>query len=116
MTATLTLIVCGGRNYADRSRLFRVLDRVHHERGISRIVNGGASGADALARQWAKSRGVECVTFPADWSLGRRAGPERNQRMLDAGADGVVAFPGGRGTADMVRRAIAAGVPAWEPC
>lgn len=42
---------------------------------------------------------------------GRAAGPIRNQQMLDEGKPHlVVAFPGGTGTADMVRRAQAAGV------
>ena len=43
--------------------------------------------------------------------LGKKAGPLRNQRMLDDGKpDMVVAFPGGGGTKDMVRRAAKAGV------
>jgi hypothetical protein len=48
----------------------------------------------------------------ADWNThGRAAGPIRNQRMLDeVKPELVVAFPGGRGTADMVRRAREAGV------
>jgi len=51
------------------------------------------------------------TTFDADWKLGKKAGPLRNQRMIDEGRpDLVVAFPGGKGTADMVRRAEAAGV------
>jgi len=29
-------------------------------------------------------------------------------------SDAVLAFPGGRGTADMVRQAQRAGVPVWE--
>jgi len=37
--------------------------------------------------------------------------------MIDEGKpDGVVAFPGGRGTEDMVRRAAAAGLKVWFPC
>ena len=45
----------------------------------------------------------------------RGAGPERNARMLAEGRpDLVVAFPGGTGTADMVRRAKAAGVRVVE--
>jgi hypothetical protein len=40
-----------------------------------------------------------------------KSGPLRNQRMLDEGKpDLVVAFPGGGGTKDMVRRAVQAGV------
>lgn len=47
--------------------------------------------------------------------LDRSAGPKRNQRMLDKGKpDLVLAFPGGDGTADMVRKAKSAGVPIIE--
>lgn len=55
---------------------------------------------------------IEERRYPAQWSLhGRSAGPRRNQRMLDEGRpDLVLAFPGARGTADLVRRAQAAGV------
>lgn len=46
---------------------------------------------------------------------GKAAGPIRNQRMLDDGKpDRVLAFPGGRGTANMVKLAKAAGVPVHE--
>jgi hypothetical protein len=52
----------------------------------------------------------------AEWKkYGPAAGPIRNQRMLDWGPDLVVAFSGGKGTADMVRRARAAGVEVIEP-
>ena len=53
-----------------------------------------------------------CDVYMADWDgLGRKAGPIRNQRMLDDGKPDLgIAFPGGRGTADMVRRAREAGV------
>ena len=62
------------------------------------------------------SRAVWCETYPAAWDRGRRAGPERNQRMIEIGEpDGGVAFPGGCGTADMVRKARAAGLVVWRP-
>ena len=52
---------------------------------------------------------VECHT--AQWAkYGKAAGPMRNQEMLDSGIDLVVAFPGGRGTADMLDKARLAGV------
>ena len=52
----------------------------------------------------------------ADWAKhGRKAGPIRNQRMIDEGRpDLVVAFPGGTGTADMVERARVAGIRVIE--
>ena|SRR5688572_5874152 len=106
MTRNLRLIVCGGRDYADRAHVFAVLDDIHAKRTIALIIEGNATGADRLAREWAESRGVPCRTEKTNWiQLGRRAGPDRNAMMLSLDPDGVVAFPGGRGTADMVRQA-----------
>jgi hypothetical protein len=58
-------------------------------------------------------RGVWCEVYRAEWSThGRSAGPRRNALMLDRERPVlVVAFPGGTGTRDMVRRARAAQVP-----
>ena len=113
----LRLLICGGRDYADRAHLFATLDRVHAKYfGLAGIIAGAARGADNLAAEWAKDRGVPLTEFPADWTKhGKRAGPIRNQQMLDEGRpDAVVAFPGGRGTADMVRRGRKAGLVVWE--
>lgn len=111
----MRVLVCGGRDYADRERVFATLDELHARTPISAIMHGNAKGADSLADDWAKGR---CWTYyyPADWRThGKAAGPIRNQEMLDDGEPGlVVAFPGGPGTADMVRRAKAAGVKVVE--
>lgn len=110
-------IVCGGREYDDWIAVYAALDRLRAKTGVAAIIHGDAPGADTLAGEWARDRGVEEVRYPADWErLGNRAGPIRNQRMLnEARPDGVVALPGGTGTADMVRRARAAGLKVWEP-
>ena len=108
------IIVCGGRDYADAKRLAEVLNEVADAHPDFTLVHGGAKGADALAHEWALGWGIIEV-FRADWAKhGRAAGPIRNRQMLDAGADLVVAFPGGSGTADMVRQARARGVPVRE--
>lgn len=113
----LRVIVCGGRDYSDRERLFEVLDQVHDATPIAAIIHGNARGADTLAGEFAKScgHGVQCWPRPADWKKhGRAAGPMRNKAMLGMGAGLVIAFPGGRGTADMVRQARRAGVRVME--
>lgn len=112
----MRVLVCGGRAYEEREHLFVTLDRLHRARGITLVIAGGARGADTLAEEWAKDRSVPHQIFHAEWdTLGRPAGPIRNQRMLDEGKpDLVVAFPGGKGTADMVRRAYEAGVRVME--
>jgi len=106
------LLVCGGRDYADRERVFSVLDRVNAKRPVGLVIHGAARGADTLAGEWAEEREVEVWRFVASWQKhGKAAGAIRNQAMLDAGKpQGVVAFPGGNGTEDMVARAEAAGV------
>jgi len=108
----MRVLVCGGRDFSDCSAVFVRLDAVHAKFGVSKVISGCARGADTLGIEWANARGVSCERYPADWEAhGRAAGPIRNQQMLDEGRpDLVVAFPGGRGTADMIRRATQAGV------
>lgn len=113
----MRVLVCGGRDYADRARVFVVLDKLHAEAGVDLIIEGGARGADSLAREWAMAHhDVASETYPADWeNQGSFAGPARNQRMLDEGRpDLVIAFPGGKGTEDMKRKARRAGVEVVE--
>ena len=112
----IRVLVCGGRNYngdAEWNHVMGVLSEIHRATPISAVIQGDASGADLLGRCWAEMYGVKCISVPADWNAhGRAAGPIRNKRMLtDFKPDLVVAFPGGRGTADMIRQAEAANVP-----
>jgi hypothetical protein len=105
------LLVCGGRAYSNLTHMTKVLDSFHEQSPIGLLVQGGAQGADFYAASWARRRLVNCLTIPAQWNkLGRAAGPRRNLDMLDWKPDYVIAFPGGIGTADMVRKALAAGI------
>lgn len=110
------VLVCGGRNYTDAPKVRAVLDKLHAEAGIDLIIQGGAKGADDLAFDCARVNYVDQVQFDADWeNQGSFAGPMRNTRMLNEGKpDLVIAFPGGRGTADMVKKARRAGVQVVE--
>src|SRR5688572_27506060 len=100
----MRVLVCGGRDYADYERVAQALDAIHQRDGIARLIHGACRGADLLGEQWAKTRGVPYVGVPYKKGLGARGGPIRNQQMIDEEKpDLVVAFPGGTGTADMVR-------------
>lgn len=112
----MRVLVCGGRNYNDRDRLWAVLDKLADEAGIECIIQGGARGADSLASDYADHNGFYQEQYDADWDAhGTFAGPMRNKRMLEEGRpDLVIAFPGGRGTADMVKKARKAGVEVIE--
>lgn len=110
------VLVCGGRSYADRRSVYVCLDGLIPQ--PTTIIHGGAHGADMIAHDWAVWRQIPRRVFMADWeNQGRSAGPLRNARMLAEGKPHLVlAFPGGRGTADMVRKAKAVGVPVIEVC
>lgn len=113
----LRVIVCGGRNYDDYAKVREALGFLHAFRPIRHVYHGGASGADQFAGWWARENGVHVTAIPAEWDKhGRAAGPRRNAEILMiANPDVVVAFPGGRGTADMVTRAIEHGADVWRP-
>lgn len=111
----MRVLVCGGRSYMDTETCFAVLDGLHMHSPITCVVHGAASGADMMGERWAYQRRIPSEAHIAKWKEhGRKAGPLRNAEMLRSGVDMVVAFPGGRGTADMIRRAKTAGVPVVE--
>jgi len=105
------ILVCGGRDYADAEKVRGVLGLYKHRQPT--LVHGDCAGADRLADWTARVvYGWQTERHPANWRKhGRGAGPARNERMARLGADVLLAFPGGRGTEDMVRRAEAHGIP-----
>ncbi|SRR6266550_679907 len=121
----VTVLVCGGRNYNDKQKLYSVLDQMHDVGGepyhmeITEIVNGAATGADKLASDWARDRkkhngtSIRISEFPADWdTYGKAAGHIRNGQMLKVkNPEVVVAFPGGVGTHNMCVKAQQANIP-----
>jgi hypothetical protein len=104
------VLVCGSRHFTDR----KLLEATLQQFAIEEIIEGGAFGADTLAREWAFAHKIPVMEFMADWGkYGRAAGPLRNKRMLDeAKPDLVIAFmaKGSKGTKNMVQQAAKAGV------
>lgn len=102
------------------------------------VITGGATGADYIGWIFGEQYADENLQFPADWDdfsppcktkytktgkpYNALAGFKRNQRMIDEGKpDLVIAFPGDKGTADMVDRAYKSGIeviqvkyPNWD--
>lgn len=108
------VVVTGGRDFADAAAVQLAL--LAALRPGDTLVHGGAAGADALCARWARTHGYAVEAWPAKWAEhGRAAGPRRNAAMLDAGARVLVAFPGGRGTADCVRQARRRNIPVLGP-
>jgi hypothetical protein len=142
-TQPVRILVTGSRKWDDADLLVKALEDAWHDvtqlHGPDRplvIVHGGASGADYWAKAWAMGNGLAYEEHPADWEncaqdcpredpehrrqrgidqteYCPKAGPRRNQLMVDLGADLVLAFhrANSYGTADCIRRASKAGIP-----
>lgn len=109
----MRLLVCGGRDFSNTEWAYSILDELHRKNNIDVIIEGDARGADRIAGYWAQRNRIDNLKFPADWNkYGKSAGSIRNTKMLKEGKpDLVLAFPGGRGTANMIGQAQRAGVP-----
>lgn len=121
----MKVLVFGGRDYGvmtihdkvipnelEVGYLFGALSALHSISPITTLVHGAAKGADLLADEWGYHHHISVRSYPANWGqYGRAAGPIRNQEMLDKeNPDYVMAFRGGKGTEDMVTRALKKGI------
>lgn len=109
------ILVCGGRDYANRARVYEVLDAELAAIGRDDllVMHGRCrTGADKFADDWCVDREVDCLSVPARWRIhGKPAGMIRNRRMSDVySPDRVIAFPGGPGTRGMIVVAKASGI------
>lgn len=94
-------IICGGRDYFLTQEDFDFLDSISDQ--ITEVISGGARGADRGGEIWATKRNKPLRVIHAEWGrLGKSAGYMRNIEMARV-ADAVIAFPGGRGTQNMLK-------------
>lgn len=111
------IVVAGGRDFTDRLLMMLALERLTAVG--DEIVQGGCkTGADLLARRYAKTYGYKLNTsFDANWypegpdgPLDKSAGPIRNGEMAKYG-DVLIAFWDGksRGTKSMIDCALREG-------
>lgn len=104
------IIVCGSRHYGDRARIHAALLGLAMTPRPTIVHGNCPTGADAIASVEAQKMGFTVEAHPAIWSRGRRAGPERNERMAALGADLCLAFGDGRGTRSMIAAAERHGI------
>lgn len=115
----MRVLICGSRDYDDRKTMLWFAGLFKNG---DVLIEGGAKGADTLARLTVEALGywVPVEEYPANWEkYGRAAGPIRNKQMLEEGKpDVVLAFPSksleeSKGTRNMVEQAVKAGVPTY---
>lgn len=114
-------IVCGSREWTDKEAVRSVLTRFKgapHDLDI--VIHGAQRGADTLAGEVATELGLSVIPVEAEWqAFGRKAGPMRNDRMLEMLIKAAKAYNQpvrciafhhdsklGVGTRDMVRKCL----------
>jgi|GEM_PF-1035847 len=132
MPTPYKLIIAGGRDFNDRTMFdeglqwfaqdaapVKFVDPSGVDDGaVLEIVSGMAKGADSLGAEYAQEVGIPLHKFPANWKdleapgavvrqgpygpYNVNAGFDRNRRMAEA-ANGVLLYPGGKGTAHMAQ-------------
>lgn len=116
--------ITGGRDRFPGDHEIQAFLGLVRKLGVMRLLHGDCRGTDRyVAGKALTEAALPSDTYPADWypldpvtgkrrPLDRSAGPRRNAAMV-ADACGLIAFPGGNGTADCVRQARANGLPVW---
>ena len=91
----MNICVCGSRYWKNKDfvedKLNTMLGYMEDTSNVT-ILEGGATGVDTFAREYAKKKGIAWKEYPADWDkLGKAAGPIRNEKMI-GDANIVMAF------------------------
>ncbi len=109
----MKILICGSRYYKDFQKIRDYLKNLKQQtKEKITVIEGGAKGADILARKSCKELEIEFKEYKANWKkYGKYAGPKRNQKMLDDNPDikKVVAFhedlEKSKGTKNMIKKA-----------
>lgn len=106
--------IIGSRTSVDAQHVYDFVCRLADKHPDAVVVSGGAPGVDTMAVDSADKIGLPFDVMRADWQAGKRAGKERNWRLVTT-CDEVVAFWDGwsNGTAHAVTAATAIGKRAW---
>lgn len=111
----MRVLVSGSRECVNWEFVQARLNDLAVRNKIDVIIHGGAAGVDNLAGVWARNNNIPEEIYMADWDThGKKAGPIRNQKMLDESKpDVVVAFPSqdSKGTVHMMKITEKARVP-----
>ncbi len=107
--------IAGGKEVADPAAVIARLDQARAKYSDIVIVHGGGPGVEKIAARWAEQNGVHQVVCKPDWDRHGRAAPfRRNEELLNLLPKGVIAFPGGGITENLVEKARSLGIPVMK--
>ena len=94
--------VVGGRDFNN----YQLLSEVLGAYPVSKIVSGGARGADSLGEKYARENNIEVDVYRPDWDkYGKSAGFLRNTTIVE-NSEIIIAFWDGKshGTKDTINK------------
>jgi len=114
----LRILVTGSRDWDDQTTLYAAFAAIFLDAGnrqVSLVSGNCPTGADKMAEDLFEAMGYDIERYPADWSMGKRAGYIRNQLMVDTAPDVCVGFVknGSRGASMTVKLAQDAGIKTY---
>ena len=98
----MRLAIIGSRSFNDYNLVNQTLSP--YKSKITKVISGGARGADKLGEYWAIENKIDKLIFYADWDKhGKAAGFIRNKDIID-NCDCCIAFWDGKskGTAHSI--------------
>lgn len=100
------MVILGVSGYREFTNYEQFRNRLDEIPDVKMIVAGGCRGTDTLAERYAQERNIPIMIIPADWSLGKKAGPMRNTEIVRS-SDTLIAFlhPNSIGTIDAINKA-----------
>ena len=119
--STLKYGIIGSRNFTDKEFFSYKVNEVIALQGMPiQVISGGASGADAMAEEWAKENTIEFQVFKPKHKdfpkkIRRYAAPHARNTLIVEHSDIIIAFWDGQstGTKDTIDKAIALGRKAY---
>jgi len=109
----MKVIIAGSRDITNATLIQEAVDESGFE--VTEVLCGMARGVDLLGKEWAESKGIPVLKFPADWTrYGKEAGKRRNLEMAMEAEAVIVVWDGSSpGSAHMAKAARFHGLPCY---
>lgn len=113
----MKLIIAGTRTMRLSSQyIYDTLEVIGIRQEVKEIISGGCSGVDWAGEEYSiEYLDKPATVFGADWSVGLKAGPERNKEMAERG-DALLLIWDGRspGSASIKTEVLSLKKPIYE--
>jgi hypothetical protein len=81
----MRLLISGYRNYNNYQNIKKEMLNILKAEENHVVIHGACKGVDSIASKIAEELNLDEEQYPANWNLGLRAGPLRNERMITEG-------------------------------